>query len=102
MIEVSTLHLSVETLHALATKPDHGLVYPKGGWGYFYHVPNTEDSTESAVTEHLPKDLKACISHAREHGAQWIMFDVDGCVHSELLAYEHAHRSLQRLPVLAS
>lgn len=75
MLELSTAHLSGETLDALNMGSIESVIsYDKTvGWlgtvGYFVPITGLE--------ENLPVDLKSCFRFAEKKGADWIMFESD-------------------------
>ena len=75
MLELSTSHLSCETLDALNTGSIESVIcYDKTvGWhgtvGYFGPITGME--------ENLPFDLESCFRFAERRGADWIMFESD-------------------------
>ena len=75
MLELSTAHLSDETLDALKTGSLESVIsYDKTvGWletvGYFVPITGLE--------ENLPTDLDSCFQFAEKLGADWIMFEND-------------------------
>ena len=75
MLELSTAHLSGETLDALNMGSIESVIsYDKAvGWlgtvGYFVPITGLE--------ENLPVDLESCIRFAEKRGADWIMFESD-------------------------
>ena len=86
MLDLSTAHLKPET-RTLLTQDlvDGALIYPKGPWGCFVHVPTDDDGL--TIGDELPADLKACIQYAQRHQQNWLMLDNDGTVASDLAVY---------------
>ena len=86
MLDLSTAHLKPET-RTLLTQDlvDGALIYPKGPWGWFVHVPTETDGL--TISDEVPADLKACILYAQRHQQNWLMLDCDGTVASELPVY---------------
>ena len=86
MLELSTAHLSDETLDALSMGAiDSVMVYDKtAGWlgtvGYFVAITGLE--------ENLPFDLESCFRFAENRGADWIMFENDAETVSGLKTYD--------------
>lgn len=85
MLELSTAHLSKETLDELTANTIESVMsYGKTvGWlgsvGCFVPITGQE--------ENLPSDLESCIRFAEKLGADWIMFDDDAEVIEELALY---------------
>lgn len=83
-LDCSTAHLKYGDLLHLSKsyrRPDSELiVYPKQDLGYFVCVPDDPDIN-------VPNGLKAVISKAILQKCQWIIFDPDGTVHSDLPVY---------------
>jgi len=75
ILELSTAHLSGETLDALNMGSIETVIsYDKTvGWlgtvGYFVPITGLE--------ENLPVDLESCFRFAEKRGADWIMFESD-------------------------
>ena len=85
MLELSTAHLSDETLDALKTGSLESVVsYDKtDGWletvGFFVPITGLE--------ENLPTDLESCFQFAETKGADWIMFENDAVTAGGLKTY---------------
>ncbi|MDO9114942.1 MAG: hypothetical protein Q7U63_14255 [Polaromonas sp.] len=86
MLDLSTAHLKPET-RSLLTQDlvDGALIYPKGPWGWFVHVPTEDDGL--TIGDEVPADLKACIQYAQQLQQNWLMLDNDGTVASDLPVY---------------
>lgn len=87
MLDVSTAHLTSQTRDQLDQQGYDGvLCYPKGPWGWFMYVPSLQDGL--ALAEDAPQDLKQCIEYAQLNKFDWIVFDCEGAVITELPLYE--------------
>ena len=87
MLDISTAHLTTQTRAQMEQQNAEGvLFYPKGPWGWFTYVPSLAD--ELTVGDEAPADLKQCIEFAQQRGFDWIVFDCDGAVITDLPLYE--------------
>ena len=87
MLDISTAHLTTQTRAQMEQQNAEGvLFYPKGPWGWFTYVPSLAD--ELTVGDEAPADLKQCIEFAQRRGFDWIVFDCDGAVITDLPLYE--------------
>ncbi|RCW41594.1 hypothetical protein [Paenibacillus prosopidis] len=80
MLDISTGHVSKETIQYLDHQADEGesfIVYKKGHWGFFFPVLPEERSD-------LPEDLKQLLDYACSKNACWVMMDQDGEILDDL------------------
>lgn len=80
MLCLSTAHLSKQAEEFLkheCANPDEAklVVYQKDLFGYFLPV-----SEQAINNQEIPGSLRDCLSHAKNHGADWLMLDGDGPV----------------------
>lgn len=83
LICLSTAHISSKTrryLDACVSGNKDIIVYRKDDVGWFIPVPDDKYP--------IPVDLADCIAFAEKHGAEYLMFDSDGPIYSELKSYE--------------
>jgi hypothetical protein len=81
-LDLSTGHVSNDTALWLDSQPSSIIMYPKGEYGWFVYAASEEYDDDT------PKDLIACIDHAKALDCTWIMFDADGELIEELPEYE--------------
>ncbi len=87
MLTISTGHITKETANLLEKDSIREIVvYSKGGYGYFVHVPDEFDYLISK--NEIPEDLCKCIELALKNKIDWICLDRDGEIISELREYE--------------
>ncbi|RRJ54693.1 hypothetical protein EHV15_34410 [Paenibacillus oralis] len=87
MLEVSTAHLSKETLkwlgeHADSIEPSGFIVYAKSEYGYFIPIIDSDDSLSEDRS--IPDDLRKVIEFAESQQCTWIMIERDGFVIDQL------------------
>lgn len=86
VLEISTAHVTEETINALEREPDTnelGLcVHDKSGYGCYILIP--QDYKEL----NLPKDLIDCFEHAKFYDCAWLCLDCDGEIIDALPQYE--------------
>lgn len=89
MITLSTAHITVRTSLLLnderATDRLGLIVYLKGEYGWFIHIPEDEDFSDENCK--VPRDLRACLLYAVNSDCEWLCLDCDGDVVDELPTY---------------
>lgn len=72
---VSTGCISQSTAQALDMgEPEDLVIFPKGEYGWWVHVPEDEDFKEGPST---PGDLRPLMEYARSRGCVWLCLDRD-------------------------
>lgn len=79
VLDISTAHLTPETMSALDSAPDAQWPVAGGGipYGYFIYAHDENDGS-------IPEDLWACIEFARAHGCSHLRFDLDADPYPQL------------------
>lgn len=88
ILTLSTAHIKSETATLLDNEPNTDAlnlsVYDKAGYGWFIYI----DSVIDDAFDHLPEDLKDCITFAKEQKCEWLCLDADGEEIEELKKYQ--------------
>lgn len=105
-IVLSTAHLTQEVSAALTSKGADTMQMARDGsyldslivcefaYGHWVKVLKPTGSADEEIQEHrgrmndLPECLRACMIHANQFGATWILFDLDEPVIATLPAYD--------------
>lgn len=82
MMVMSTGHISKTTANLLTEEAVGIIVYQKAEYGWFIVVTDWKDSEE-----HIPEDLKECLSLAEKNDCDWLCLDCDGEIYSSLPVY---------------
>ena len=94
MLTLSTIHIKPQTYKDLdesVMQPKYKepvidlVIYNKCNFGFFICIADWENDIDQ---ETVPKDLKDCIEYARECDCDWLCFDSDGEIESDLLVYD--------------
>lgn len=81
-LDISTAHIGPFSANWLNSDTiDNLIIYPKGEYGWFIHVP--ED-----IPHNLPVDIKYALKHAKIMNCQWLCIDRDGDIIPELATYD--------------
>ena len=88
MWELSTIHLTKETVALMKLDAVGVKVYSKGGYGFFVYVPEDELKYDVDSIEGVPEDLFYCLKIAYKLGCDWIMFDCDAAHSCRLPKYD--------------
>lgn len=84
-MDLSTAHLSLATRGLMEKVSgefalNHWIAATPYGWFTYCDEENAEDS--------IPKDLFECMTYARKHGADYILFDRDADALTDLPTFE--------------
>ena len=74
MLTVSTGHISKETSELLENDKLDIVVFDKGEWGWFIHIPDDYDDFD------LPIELHKLMNFAKDLNCDWLCLDCDGDV----------------------
>jgi len=85
MLAQSTAHLAQATLAKGAEAFQRLSAFEKGEYGWFVYVPEPQLLEE--LVEGLTEDVATCIRFAAAQDMQWIMFDRDVDVISQLASH---------------
>ncbi len=78
MLALSMGYVSEETAELMNDDNIDGVVlYNKGNYGWFVHVPDSGLEFDVLEDGECPADLYRCMKYARDNGCDWIMFDCD-------------------------
>ncbi|MFF0828771.1 hypothetical protein ACFYU8_17795 [Brevibacillus sp. NPDC003359] len=82
-LDLSTAHLTNETMNELKDPDFPVSVYAKGLYGWFIYVPEKNDELED-----IPNDLKNLFSYARINKCELISIECDGLINEYLPRFE--------------
>ena len=89
MLALSTAHVTKDTADMMNKDSIDGvMLYNKGDYGWFVHIPDSGLDFNELENGECPADLYRCMKYARDNGFDWIMFDCDVEVISEMPEYE--------------
>lgn len=79
-LDLSTAHLPRHLREELAA--EDGVVADRHQFGWWLWIP--DDPRRSVTSDALPEELLAIQVFARDHGCDWVRFDVDGVTDPDL------------------